>query len=195
MQIIKTILTSNKKVVLSCLFFSMVIFLIDTSIPLGVAGGIPYVLVVLISLKTPGKSLPVLAAILGSILTIIGFFTSPPGGELWQVFINRALALFAIWTTVILSLQSKIAQEERELAFLAREKANADLKILRGLLPICSSCKNIRDDKGSWKQIELYIRDHSEAEFSHGLCEECADKMYGDQDWYKKMKVQKQNNV
>ena len=61
-----------------------------------------------------------------------------------------------------------------------------DVKKLSGLLPICASCKKIRDDQGYWKQIEVYIRDHSEAEFSHSICEECSDKLYGAEDWYKK---------
>jgi hypothetical protein len=53
-----------------------------------------------------------------------------------------------------------------------------EIKILRGLIPICSCCKKVRDDKGFWEAIEVYIRDHSEAEFSHGLCPDCAEKMY-----------------
>lgn len=55
-----------------------------------------------------------------------------------------------------------------------------------GLLPICASCKNIRDDKGYWNQIESYLQKHSDAEFSHGICPDCMEKLYGDQDWYKK---------
>ncbi len=70
--------------------------------------------------------------------------------------------------------------------FLAeREKLIADLqgalskvKLLSGFLPICASCKKIRNDKGYWTQVEEYIRDHSEAEFSHGLCPECAKRIY-----------------
>lgn len=54
----------------------------------------------------------------------------------------------------------------------------ASVKILKGLLPICAACKNIRDDKGYWNQLEVYIRDHSEAEFTHGLCPECMHKLY-----------------
>ena len=50
--------------------------------------------------------------------------------------------------------------------------------LLDGLLPICSSCKKIRDDKGYWNQIETYIREHSKAEFSHGICPDCAKKLY-----------------
>lgn len=65
------------------------------------------------------------------------------------------------------------------------ERTNADLqrslakvKMLSGMLPICSSCKKVRDDQGYWNQIESYIREHSEAEFSHGICPECARKLY-----------------
>ena len=54
------------------------------------------------------------------------------------------------------------------------------MKKLGGLLPICASCKKIRDDKGYWNQIEEYIRDHSEAEFTHSICNECAEKLYPD---------------
>jgi len=52
------------------------------------------------------------------------------------------------------------------------------VKTLRGLLPICTSCKKIRDDQGYWNQLEIYIREHSEADFSHGLCPECVKKFY-----------------
>ena len=52
------------------------------------------------------------------------------------------------------------------------------LRYLAGLLPICASCKKIRDDKGYWSQIESYIQNHSEAEFSHSICPECAKKLY-----------------
>lgn len=60
----------------------------------------------------------------------------------------------------------------------ALEQALDEIKTLRGILPICSSCKKIRNDNGYWEQIENYIRDHSEAEFSHGLCNDCAKRLY-----------------
>jgi hypothetical protein len=60
------------------------------------------------------------------------------------------------------------------------EKAQAEVKILSGFLPICASCKDIRTDSGEWEQIESYIRDHSEAEFSHSYCPKCAQKLYDD---------------
>ena len=54
------------------------------------------------------------------------------------------------------------------------------VKQLSGYLPICASCKKIRDDEGYWNQIEWYIREHSEVEFSHGMCPDCAKKLYPD---------------
>jgi len=58
------------------------------------------------------------------------------------------------------------------------KKASEDVQILSGFLPICASCKKIRDDKGYWNQIESYIRDHSEADFTHGICPDCAKELY-----------------
>jgi PAS domain S-box-containing protein len=56
--------------------------------------------------------------------------------------------------------------------------SQAKVKVLSGLLPICANCKKIRDDQGYWKKIESYIRDHSEAEFTHGVCPPCARELY-----------------
>lgn len=76
---------------------------------------------------------------------------------------------------------------KRKLAEIALEKerdnllkALMEIKTLSGLLPICATCKKIRDDKGYWNQIESYISAHSKAEFSHGICPECANKLYSE---------------
>lgn len=60
---------------------------------------------------------------------------------------------------------------------LELKEARARIKTLGGLIPICASCKSIRDDKGYWNQIEAYIRDHSEVEFTHGICPKCTKKL------------------
>ncbi len=67
-------------------------------------------------------------------------------------------------------------RKEREELILELQKALANVKVLKGLLPICAWCKKIRDDKGYWQQIEAYISDRSEADFSHGICPSCAEK-------------------
>jgi low affinity Fe/Cu permease len=70
-------------------------------------------------------------------------------------------------------LDEQVRQRTKEL-----EKALTEVKILSGFLPICASCKDIRTESGEWEQIESYIRDHSEAEFSHSYCPKCARKLY-----------------
>ena len=82
----------------------------------------------------------------------------------------------------------KDADHERERVIRNLQTALEEVKILQGLIPICASCKKIRDDKGYWNQIESYIEEHSNAAFSHGLCPECLDKEYGDKAWYRRMK-------
>lgn len=62
------------------------------------------------------------------------------------------------------------------------------IKVLEGLVPICSSCKKIRDQNHRWQHIETYIESRSDASFTHGICEDCMEQLYGDQDWYKKHK-------
>jgi len=72
----------------------------------------------------------------------------------------------------------KLAEAEREKIISELQQALSQVKTLRGLRPICASCKKIGDDKGYWHQVELYVRDHTRAEFSHGICPECAKKLY-----------------
>jgi two-component system cell cycle sensor histidine kinase/response regulator CckA len=76
------------------------------------------------------------------------------------------------------SVERKRAEAEREKLIKELQDAIARINKLNGLLPICAHCKKIRDDKGYWNQIESYIREHSEAEFSHGICPDCAQELY-----------------
>ncbi len=68
--------------------------------------------------------------------------------------------------------------EEREKLVEQLQKTLSEVKTLKGIIPICASCKKIRDDRGYWNQVESYVREHTEAEFSHGICPECRSKLY-----------------
>jgi hypothetical protein len=95
--------------------------------------------------------------------------------------ISGFLGIFAIivGTIIFIKLTNPLINNlNKTVAEL--EEALANVNQLSGLLPICASCKKIRDDKGYWTQIEAYIRDHSEAEFSHSICPDCVKKLYGD---------------
>ncbi len=74
----------------------------------------------------------------------------------------------------------KRTEKERESLISKLQEALNSIKTLKGLLPICANCKNIRDDKGYWNQIETYIRNNTDAEFSHSICPDCARKLYPD---------------
>jgi PAS domain S-box-containing protein len=74
--------------------------------------------------------------------------------------------------------ERKLAEDERDRLILELREALSHVKLLSGLLPICASCKKIRNDKGYWEQMEKYITEHSEVDFSHGICPECAERLY-----------------
>jgi DNA-binding response OmpR family regulator len=86
-----------------------------------------------------------------------------PGELLARVEVGRRM----------IDMQTQLAAKVDELR-LALEQ----VRTLRGIVPICSSCKNVRDDQGYWKQVEIYVRDHTEAEFSHGVCPNCMKALY-----------------
>ena len=74
--------------------------------------------------------------------------------------------------------ERKRSEQERELLVSELREALAQVKTLKGFLPICASCKNIRDDEGYWQQIESYVCDHADVEFTHGICPACLEKLY-----------------
>lgn len=77
----------------------------------------------------------------------------------------------------------KVKYHEAELL-----NAKKQLEEIAGIIPICSSCKSIRNDEGYWKELETYIETHSQAIFSHGLCESCSEKLYKDKGWFERYK-------
>ena len=99
----------------------------------------------------------------------------------WRSYIIFSLVICTfLILIVVFSFRMDTAAKERENIILDLQTALSEVMTLRGIIPICSSCKKVRDDKGYWNQIESYIRDHSEADFSHSICPECAKKLYPD---------------
>ncbi|MBN2310732.1 MAG: GAF domain-containing protein [Candidatus Hydrogenedentes bacterium] len=97
----------------------------------------------------------------------------------YRPLLRQQCELLRLFGTTVGSLcTQKRIKAEREKLIEELQDALAKIKTLRGLLPICSNCKKIRDDKGYWQAIEVYIHDHSDADFSHSLCPECARKLY-----------------
>lgn len=150
-----------------CILLIIGTFLIDVFVPLGVAGGVPYVAPVLLATFLPIKFALFTVGVFCSLLTVGGMFYSPEIEVIdWNVLINRGLALFAIWVTAILGYYQNQLRDQREAAYKR-------IRTLEGILPICMDCKKIRDVSGIWHRLESYITQHSEALFSHGYCPEC----------------------
>jgi PAS domain S-box-containing protein len=74
----------------------------------------------------------------------------------------------------------KLAEDAKEELIIGLQEAQEEVNLLSGLLPICATCKKIRDDNGYWNRMESYISSHSKAEFSHGICPDCAQKSFPD---------------
>ena len=123
------------------------------------------------------------------IVAIAGELTEQPNFDftvIMAIICPLVIAPPVIYFYTRLSLKLENSRRQLEQANKKLQLALSEVKTLSGLLPICTSCKKIRDDKGYWNQIESFIRDRSEAEFSHGICPDCAKKLYPDMDLLKK---------
>jgi hypothetical protein len=107
--------------------------------------------------------------------------------EPWRRELHQTIGFIALFLLLIGSStwmaahawrRQRQAEAERERVILELQRALVEVKALSGMLPICSSCKKIRDDQGYWNQIESYIASHSEAQFTHGICPDCVEMLF-----------------
>ncbi|OGW68124.1 MAG: hypothetical protein A3A88_07560 [Nitrospirae bacterium RIFCSPLOWO2_01_FULL_62_17] len=119
---------------------------------------------------------PVLSG--GEVTGVIEFFSR----QVRKPDEHLLLMMGALGSQIGLFLSRKRVEAERERLVLELQEALTNIKTLRGLLPICAACKKVRDDSGYWNRIEDYVRDRSQAEFTHGICPDCARKMHPDWD-------------
>ncbi|MCG8405890.1 MAG: ATP-binding protein [Phycisphaerales bacterium] len=127
------------------LIVSGAVFIFDIITPLGIAAGVPYVLLVCVSLWANRQSYTLVAAIMGTVLTVLGFVLCPDGGEFWKVIANRLLAMFAIWVTAILCLWQKRTTARQAVLTAERETARqytAELEDARNQAEAATICKS-----------------------------------------------------
>lgn len=138
------------------------VFILDLFTPAGIVMPLLYTLPLLSALLVPNRRFFLTVTGVVMILTPLGFYLSPSGGLVWMGLINRSMALLALAVTAGF--------------YWLQQQAEARLKSLQELLPLCSTCQHVRDDKGYWKQLELYLEEHQGTQFSRGLCPSCARK-------------------
>lgn len=119
------------------------------------------------------------------IMIVLRVFSPRLGG--WEFILDAAMLvlliapLLYIWhyRPLVLEMEERMRVEmEREQTVIELTAALERVQTLRGLLPICAWCKHIRDDQGYWQQLEMYLTENSDLEFSHGICPTCAEKLY-----------------
>jgi len=148
--------------------------MLDVVTPLSIADWLIEVILVWIASVRGTTREMVLVASAGTGAIALGFWSSPDLTDpLWVAVVNRSVAVGLIWMMVIVGCKRRWAEE-------ARNQATAQLRVLQGLLPICASCKAIRDDAGEWHRLESYLSAHSDVRLTHGLCPPCAEKYTAD---------------
>jgi len=168
------------KLVVLAIALAVVFFLVDVSVPLGVAAGAPYVVLVLVGLWFPQHRAVLWLAAAGSVLTIVGYFLSDPAGIQWMVLANRGLALFAIWATAILAYQRLCAEEQvrrhqQTLAHILRMYTVDEMTIglahelnqpLAAIAAFCDAGLRILRSKGDEEKL-AYALEQSQSQAHH----------------------------
>jgi hypothetical protein len=116
---------------------------------------------------------------------VVHYFS--PKQQVIDMTIFLFMSLLIVSTMVYVVFQQYVREKEKKEKLLDQviedkekiEKAFSEIKLLQGIIPICSECKKVRNDKGYWEQVEDYVRNRSEAQFTHGFCPECLKKLYG----------------
>lgn len=172
---------TSYRLIVGSAFLATGFFYFDLQTPLGIAGGIPYIALVALSIRSPQRKFTQIIAVISTILIILGFFLSPVG-DFRVALLNRFLSLAALWITTILFLIWRKTEEDRMRLTNELSETQHEVKTLSHLLPICANCKKIKDDEGNWNQVEEYLRDHSDSLINHGLGPDCIEELYPDLD-------------
>lgn len=157
---------------------ALVVLALDALTPVGLAVWLLQVILVWIAtFWANSRQLPALAALCAT-FTALGFWLSPRSEPVtWIDQCNVLLSLGAVSALTHGGLRQRAAEDGRRKAEDEAAQARESVRVLRGLLPICAWCKRIRDEAGNWEQLEFYISNHSHAEFTHGICRECAVRL------------------
>ena len=153
---------------LGTLAAGIAVLALDSVTPRGAATWLLHIVLVWTALSWASRRELMIVGLWCAACADAGYWLSPRSGlSLWLDLVNQVLCVAAILLLVHAGLEERATEA-------ARKAAEAEIRILRGLLSICATCKRIRDNSGKWEQLEVYIKHHSEAEFTHGLCPDCA---------------------
>lgn len=180
---------------------ALLVFAVDLMEPMGMAVWVPYLALVVLASRARSPRFLLLFSAASAVLLVIGYFIdlAPPSIDPGIGLFNRVLGVIAISVTAMLcrrqllteaSLETLVRERtgeleqantvlqteatERKRLIVQLQEALAKVTALQGILPLCRICRKIRDDRGSWSEINAYLRDHSDAKVIHSVCPECA---------------------
>lgn len=172
----------DQRVVLTVIAAGVVLAL-DAVTPLGLAVWLFQMALVWSASLWANRRQMIVVAVVCSLCIVLGFLLSPKTGLATSIELcNLLLSLGAVWAITQTCLRQRATENARREAAKELAQSQETVRILSGLLPICAWCKKIRNEAGAWEQLELYIRTHSQAEFTHGMCEECAARLNEEED-------------
>jgi signal transduction histidine kinase len=165
--------TWSRRVVLTVIA-AVAVLVLDAITPLGLAVWLLQVVLVWVATLWANRRQIIAVATVCATFIVLAFVLSPKTGPMtWVDQSNLLLSLGTVWALTHSCLR-RIATDD------ARRKAARELgqmfRVLSGLLPMCAWCKKIRNDAGTWEPLEIYLRNHSRAEITHGMCQECASR-------------------
>lgn len=168
----------DRQSVLITLILSLGVFVLDLNTPIAIATWLPYlILICWVSGSASARQTFSLTLLITAFLCI-AFWRASPGAPFRDLALpNQLITVGGVWTMAVLCVSRRRAELERDKALRDLEETTKTLKQLSGLLPICSMCKRIRNDSGRWEQLEHFIQSHSQAQFTHGLCDKCATEL------------------
>ena len=151
---------------------AIAVLALDSITPLGLAIWLLQVVLVWLATLWGNRKQIIAVATVCATFIVLGFWLSPKAGP--TTWVDQSNVILGLGTVTALARSSLRRMATEDARRKAAEELGQMVRIVSGLLPMCAWCRRIRNEAGAWEQWETYIRNHSRAEFTHGMCQECA---------------------
>jgi hypothetical protein len=151
---------------------AVAVLVLDAMTPLGLAVWVLQVVLVWVATLWASRRQMIMVAAVCATFIVLGFWLSPKTGRM--TWVDQSNVLLGLGTVSALTHSCLRRMTTEDARRNAAEELGQMVRILSGLLPICVWCKKIRNEAGTWEELEHYIRNHSRSEFTQGMCQECA---------------------
>jgi len=156
---------------------SVVVLALDAVTPLGLAVWLLQVVLVWIATFWADRREIIGIAVLCATFIVLGYWLSPKTGPM--IWVDQSNVLFGLGAVLALTHSCLRRMATENARRKAAQEVGQMVRIVSSLLPMCAWCRRIRNESGAWERLEIYVRNHSHVEFTHGICQECAARLDG----------------